>query len=451
MSKGLKIKVLSRNEEDFTRERKRDTMKVFRNPDPQLHPFERAREYTRALNAVKHDKIFAKPFLYALDAHADGVYSMATLPNSLVYMLSGAGDGEIRLWNLSNRKTVWRAKSHTGIVRGLCSDPYGEHIFSCSSDKTIKMWKIEQDSMGGEDSITPVNSYLGQNSFSMIDHHRAKNLFATSGVQVDIWDPSRSDPVHSFAWGCDSIITVKFNPVETDILVSTAVDRNVVLYDIRSKTPLRKLVMEMSTNAVCWNPMEGFNFTIANEDHNCYTFDMRKLDQALIVHEDHLSAVMCLDYSPTGKEFTTGSYDKSIRIFPVDKGHSREVYTAQRMQRVFSVKYSADNTYVASGSDDANIRLWKAQASKRIANLLPRQIAKENYNEKLKERFQHISELKRIVNDKPLPKVLAKARRLKHTMKVAKKKKEERVRKHVKEGSMGFVNEKSKKIVKVVK
>ena len=49
------------------------------------------------------------------------------------------------------------------------------------------------------------------------------------------------------------------------------------------------------------------------------------------------------------------------------------------------------------------------------------------------------------------PEVLAKARRLKHTMKVAKKKKEERVRKHVKEGSMGFVNEKSKKIVKVVK
>jgi len=29
----------------------------------------------------------------------------------------------------------------------------------------------------------------------------------------------------------------------------------------------------------------------ANEDHNCYTFDMRKMDTALRVHKDHVSAV----------------------------------------------------------------------------------------------------------------------------------------------------------------
>jgi hypothetical protein len=29
----------------------------------------------------------------------------------------------------------------------------------------------------------------------------------------------------------------------------------------------------------------------ANEDHNCYTFDMRKLKSALCVHMDHVSAV----------------------------------------------------------------------------------------------------------------------------------------------------------------
>ena len=30
----------------------------------------------------------------------------------------------------------------------------------------------------------------------------------------------------------------------------------------------------------------------ANEDHNCYTFDMRKLKRATIVHKDHVSAVL---------------------------------------------------------------------------------------------------------------------------------------------------------------
>lgn len=122
-------------------------------------------------------------------------------------------------------------------------------------------------------------------------------------------------------------MTVRFNPAEPDVFASTATDRNIVLYDLRGATPVRKLIMtvrrffftlllsvislslyyiacslvvaltlwlpsvQMRTNALCWNPMEPFNFTTASEDHNCYTFDMRKLDRALNVHQDHVSAV----------------------------------------------------------------------------------------------------------------------------------------------------------------
>lgn len=46
-----------------------------------------------------------------------------------------------------------------------------------------------------------------------------------------------------------------------------------------------------------------------------YTFDTRKLKQPLQVHMDHVSAVTAIDYAPTGKEFVSGGYDKSLRIF----------------------------------------------------------------------------------------------------------------------------------------
>jgi DDB1- and CUL4-associated factor 13 len=59
----VKIKTISRTEDSYTRECKGDVVKVFRNLDPALHPFEKAREYTRALQATKLDKVFAKPFL----------------------------------------------------------------------------------------------------------------------------------------------------------------------------------------------------------------------------------------------------------------------------------------------------------------------------------------------------------------------------------------------------
>jgi WD repeat and SOF domain-containing protein 1 len=44
---------------------------------------------------------------------------------------------------------------------------------------------------------------------------------------------------------------------------------------------------------------------------------------------------MDIDYSPTGKEFVTGSYDRTIRMFRVEEGKSRDVYHGKRMQKFF--------------------------------------------------------------------------------------------------------------------
>ena len=52
----MKVKAINRSETECTRERSQDLIKVHKNLDPALHPFERAVEYTRALNAVKLDR-----------------------------------------------------------------------------------------------------------------------------------------------------------------------------------------------------------------------------------------------------------------------------------------------------------------------------------------------------------------------------------------------------------
>eukprot|EP01031_Cornospumella_fuschlensis_P036713 gene36713-44536_t len=90
----MKIKTISRTEEDYVRKSKLDIVKVHRNRDPVVHPFERAREYARAVVATKLDKIFAKPFVGALDGHKDGVYCMSSVRSHLVPFISGSCDGE---------------------------------------------------------------------------------------------------------------------------------------------------------------------------------------------------------------------------------------------------------------------------------------------------------------------------------------------------------------------
>lgn len=89
----MKIKAISRSIEAYAPAGSKAT-KQPRNLDPALHPFERAREYTRALNATKMERMFAQPFIAQLgEGHVDGVYSLAKDPQSVERFASGSGDG----------------------------------------------------------------------------------------------------------------------------------------------------------------------------------------------------------------------------------------------------------------------------------------------------------------------------------------------------------------------
>ncbi|CAF4354798.1 unnamed protein product, partial [Adineta steineri] len=145
----------------------------------------------------------------------------------------------------------------------------------------------------------------------------------------------------------------------------------------------------MNSSTLAWNPLEAFVFTTANEDYNLYSFDVRYLQRPFNIHKDHVAAVIDVDYSPTGKEFVSGSFDKTIRIFPADKGHSRDVYHTKRMQHISCVQWTSDNKYVISGSDEMCLRLWKAKASEKLGVTRNREAETLEYNDALKEKFAH--------------------------------------------------------------
>lgn len=420
-----------------------------RNRDPTLHPFERAREYTKAVVATKLDKIFAKPFLFALDGHTDGVYCSSVVMNNTSAFLSGACDGEIKVWDLNQRTCMWNAIAHSGFVRGIATNVSGSAFFSCSDDKTVKQWSLLPSRNENTNSIEPLVIYNAGHAINAMHHHRSDNVFATCGECVSVWDETRNNlPTHTYKWGADSVISVSFNPAERTLLGSTGSDRGVCLYDIRSSAPMRKFLLAMNSNKLVWNPMEPTNFALANEDHNIYTFDMRNLDKALMVHKDHVGAVMDVAFSPTGKEFVSGSYDRTVRIFKVDAGRSRDMYHTKRMQRVFTVQYSLDGQYVFSGSDDTNIRCWKTIASQSLGVHAGRKERKEEYNNALKKRFSHMPEIKRITRDKPIPKVIKKQLSLRHIQNSSKRRKLDNRIRHSAEGAVVTEPERKRAVVK---
>ncbi|PWN46928.1 WD40 repeat-like protein [Violaceomyces palustris] len=486
----MKIKALSRSLDAHAPQRQGDPSPVMRNLDPALHPFDKPREYTRALNAAKLDRLFAKPFVAALEGHIDGIYSLAKDSKRLNVVASGSGDGEIRLWNLGRQAPIYvYPKAHAGIIQSICISPLtftsptnpgsaGRRMLSCSTDRTVKLWDADPrpDGLGtevlgdrdddddGEDDedaemtasgsarrgglmstrgkdvppSEPLAVFSGKSAFNSLSHHAVSPIFASSSSSIQTWDLNRgggSDPLRTMTWGAEAINVVRFNPSEQEVLASAGSDRGVVLYDLRSGKPLTKMVMQMRANDLAWSPIEPTTFALASEDQNVYTFDMRNLSSATQIYKDHVAAVMSVDWSPTGQELVTGSYDRTIRLWEVGRGnHSRDVYHTKRMQRIFSTAFTMDARFVLSGSDDGNLRIWKAKASEKLGILNSREMASREYAESLRKRWRNTGDVAKIERQRHVPKAIKQAQKLKRTMLDARMQKEDNRRKHTKSG-----------------
>lgn len=431
----MKIKALSRSTASISAPGS-DVSRLPRNLDPAAHPFAQAREYTRALNATKMERMFAAPFIGQLGyGHEDGVYSLCGDPKSLERLASGAGDGTVKVWDTGSREEVFKASAHSNIVKGL-TWTHDRRLLTAAADKTIKLF----DPYNAQNTRSaPTATWLGQGAFTSLSMHRTSSTFAASSSVISLYDlnrPSSSKPTQTLHWptSVDTITTCCFNQTETSILASAGNDRSLMFYDLRTSSPLHKTILTLSANSLAWNPMEAFNIAVASEDHNIYLFDMRNLSRALNVYRDHVAAVMSVAWSPTGQELISGSYDRSIRLWDRSKGHSRDIYHTKRMQRVFSVLWSPDNSYVYSGSDDGNVRVWRAKASARQGVKSARERQKLEYDEKLKERFGHMPEIKRIARHRHLPQQVKKAGEIKTEELKAIKRREENERRHSKKG-----------------
>ena len=396
--------------------------------------------------------MFAKPFIGSLDGHSDICQTLAKHPTKLSTLLSGAVNGEIKIWNLINRKCIQTINGHNSIVRNLCVPLHGQYFFSCD-DSHIKQWSfdvLDKTFTHLEDEspvIQPMNTVISKTVIQGMDVHRNKPFLITCGEKVDLWEETRTQPLRSYKWGVDSINCVKFNPIETDLCVGAASDRSIQLFDTRKAEPLRKVILQMRTNNIAWNPMEPFVFTAANEDSDLYTFDMRNLRAALQVHKDHISAVIDIDYSPTGKEFVSGSYDKTIRIFGAQSGRSREIYHTKRMQRLTAVRWTPDNKYIVSSSDEMDIRIWKAFASEKLGPKSHRERSAFEYQTKIIEKYENHPEIRRVMRHRHVPKHIVNGTKEKRLMVTAEKRKDANRRIHSKKGTVGFVSERTKSIV----
>ena len=64
---------------------------------------------------------------------------------------------------------------------------------------------------------------------------------------------------------------------------------------------------------------------------------------------------------PMAAYWASGSWDKTVKIWEVETGHEIETL-AGHTRHIYTVAFDRDGQWLASGSEDGKIKLWKVRA-----------------------------------------------------------------------------------------
>ncbi|VDM78641.1 unnamed protein product [Strongylus vulgaris] len=255
----MKVKMISRNPDDYQRETNKDIYKIVRNwnapQDPfraqteytlvrnwnaPQDPFRAQTEYTRALNATKLERVFAKPFVASLDGHMEGVHILVKHPDRPSIILSGARDGQVKVWALARRHCLATFQTHNGPVNGT-----SESVFDVFLSIQTRTYGVAL----------------------AVSHIANSSEFVTCGDGVTVWGAQGSKKIREYDVGHDTVHTVRANPIEEAVLVGACSDRSIFVIDTRQAVPLTKVTMKLRPNQIAWNPIEPYTFSVANDDY----------------------------------------------------------------------------------------------------------------------------------------------------------------------------------------
>lgn len=447
--------------------------------------FQLETEYVRAVTGAKLQRMFAKPFVRAMNDHQDGVYLIAEHPTLISVFATASVDGSMKLYDVSSGHLLSSLDAHSSWVTGAAIPACApETLVTCGRDSLLRFWKLPEPYLLAEDTtrttnhqITLQNSIVLSASPSHLAHsYVERQLALATPLGVDLFDHERQEPLSRLVFSDDGVSDsafsyVQFNPAEPHLLAAISVTK-CVFFDTRVQDPVFRFSLWNRPTCLSFNPYYPNVFAISGNDGNCYSFDIRtfRYDSNYTPMDRFIGAtgaVLSCAFSPDGTVLATGGYDQAIRLYKVRTVGPRttlkerqgevfftnldtvgmamdavremaekaqedpeltnvamrrarpnafyiqpyDTYHNRRMQRIWAVRFTGDGRFVLSGSEDANLRVWKTYASESLRTLRREEADAIEYRNTLVNKFQNTPEVQRVLKSHLLPKPIRSKQR----------------------------------------
>jgi serine/threonine protein kinase len=269
------------------------------------------------------------------------------------------------------RSIEWRCiqtlTGHDGEVTALSLSPGGKILASGSSDRTLKLWRLETGEL--------LHSFAGRSLWSTAGHQdRISALtFAFAGRMlisasndgtIKLWDLSQRQLIStlpSHGWDVSALALAPDNAW----LASGSGDGLIQLWDPETDERLADLTQHQDRVSALAIDRTGQYLVSGSADRTLCLWDLQT-DRIVKTLKGHLDRVSALSFTPDSALLVSASWDKTIKLWDGSIGEQIRVISAHR-DRIHCLAMHPSGKFFASGSEDSRIKLWDLPTGNRLS------------------------------------------------------------------------------------
>ncbi|MEH2013446.1 nSTAND1 domain-containing NTPase [Nostoc sp.] len=302
-----------------------------------------------------------------LEGHTKSVNGISYSPKDPL-IVSASSDKTLKLWKLDGTPVQpSQPMRHDDQVYTVNFSPNGEYIASASKDKTVKLWKKDGTYIttlkGHEQGVTSVNFSPDSNTVISTSHDGIIRLWNIVNVSLKkAIQPTIIKGHNGTIWYAE------FSP--NDQLIASAADNGIEIWN-KDGTLITNLKRQGHTAAVRYVTFGRDNKTIIStgEDRNIIIWkwetDPKKIQPKLFTDKADKSYIV--KFSPNYKFIATANPNGTINIWEADNGKKRATLERHK-DEVFDLSFSHDGKDIATVSADKTIRIWSLDFLEKNAN-----------------------------------------------------------------------------------